>query len=157
MALIEILEASKVEVDPALLWGHHIDQPKTATKTDGHRFRIAGWVLGRSSPAVAVELVHHDEVIRRLPMNDLRPDLAAAFPHIPEAEHAGFTTSASLVGMGELEVGVRAVLDDQRRVPISAPSTHGGAGVMRASAARRRRWYRLSSPATSRRAFWERP
>ena len=127
---LEILEASKVEVEPTLLWGHHIDQPKTATKTDGHRFRIAGWVLGRSSPAVAVELVHHDEVIRRLPMNDLRPDLAAAFPHIPEAEHAGFTTSASLVGMGELEVGVRAVLDDQRRVPI---------GIIRARAAWRSR------------------
>ena len=133
MALIEILEASKAEVDPTLLWGHHIDQPKVATTTDGHRFRIAGWALGRSSPAVAVELVHRGEVIRRVPMNDLRPDLSAAFPHIPDAEHGGFSTSASLVGMSELELGVRAVLEDQRRVPL---------GTIHA----RRRWRGESEP-----------
>ena len=126
----KIVNVSKAEVDPTLLWGHHIDQPKVATTTDGHRFRIAGWALGRSSPAVAVELVHRGEVIRRVPMNDLRPDLSAAFPHIPDAEHGGFSTSASLVGMSELELGVRAVLEDQRRVPI---------GIIRARAARRSR------------------
>src|SRR3712207_2960476 len=119
MALIEILGVTKAEADPAVLWGHHIDLPQAGTKIDGHEFRVTGWALGRSCPSVAVELVHQDKVIRRLPMNHPRPDLRDAYPDVPDAEQGGFSTTASLLGMGELEVGVRAVLSDQRRVPLA--------------------------------------
>jgi glycosyltransferase involved in cell wall biosynthesis len=108
----------RADVDHKALWGGCIDEPRPSMRMEGHSVTIAGWVLGRQSPAVAVELVHQGHVFRRVPLNDRRADLVARYPLAPEAERAGFRTSVSLVGLSELEIGVQAVLLDQRRVPI---------------------------------------
>jgi hypothetical protein len=113
-----------------LLWGQYIDLPKPNTEIDGHEFRIAGWALGRNCPVVAVELVQQGAVFRRVPMNHPRPDLAAAYPHVPGAEQGGFSTTVSLLGINEPELEVQAVLEDQRRVLIGTVHAwcDGGSG-----------------------------
>ena len=83
--------------------------------------------MGRHSPAVAVEVVHRGIVVRRAPVQVRRPDVASAFPEAQAAQRSGFRTRVGMAGMGELELGVQAVLRDQSRVPI---------GTIRA----RRRW-----------------
>jgi glycosyltransferase involved in cell wall biosynthesis len=126
--LAEILEVSLSELDSERLWGRHIDLPKPNTQTEASAVDLMGWVLGKSSPAVAVELLHDGRVIRRFPLNYRRPDIAEAFPDVPNAEDSGFKTTVSLLGATpELEVSLQAVLKDQNRVPI---------GVIRG----RRRW-----------------
>src|SRR5215203_5887878 len=107
MTLIEVTDISFFEVDHERLWGCSIDLPKPKTQTGGHAVVIEGWVLGRSSPAVAAELVHDGTVIRRTPVDVRRPDIAAGYPDVPGAENSGFRTTASVVGMSELEVQVQ--------------------------------------------------
>jgi glycosyltransferase involved in cell wall biosynthesis len=78
-----------------------------------------GWVLGKSSPAVAVEVLSEGAVVRRLSLNARRPDIAEAFPHVPGAENSGFKATISALGTTrELELSLQAVLKDQSRVPL---------------------------------------
>jgi glycosyltransferase involved in cell wall biosynthesis len=125
----EISSVSLSELDAEWLWGRHIDLPKPSTQSEASALELAGWVLGKESPAVAIELVHQGgKVVRWVPINHRRPDIARAFPNVPGAEESGFRATVSLLGATpELELWVRAVLKDQSRVPI---------GVIRG----RRRW-----------------
>ena len=81
---------------------------------------LLGWVLGRQSPAVAVEVVHEGVVLRRVSLNLPRPDVAAVFPYVPGAERSGYRTTLSLPTIKpEVELLVQAVLQDQSRVPLA--------------------------------------
>jgi glycosyltransferase involved in cell wall biosynthesis/peptidoglycan/xylan/chitin deacetylase (PgdA/CDA1 family) len=101
------------------LWGCSIEQPAQSTQVDGRSVELRGWVLGRQSPAVAVEVVHEGVVLRRVSLNFPRPDVAAVFPHVRGAERSGFRTTLSLPTIKpELELLVQAVLQDQSRVRL---------------------------------------
>src|SRR3712207_9428433 len=66
---------------------------------------------------------HDDKVIRRVPLNHRRPDIAKVFPDVPGAEESGFKATVSLLGATqELELRLQAVLRDQSRVPIGVRS-----------------------------------
>jgi len=115
--LVEFLDVSASPLDNRLV-GRSIDVPKTGNRSEAAAVDFIGWVIGRGSPAVAVEIVHGDSVLRRSPVGVQRSDVAAHFQGIPGAEAAGFQTALNLSGMRELELTVRAVLHDQTRVPI---------------------------------------
>jgi glycosyltransferase involved in cell wall biosynthesis/peptidoglycan/xylan/chitin deacetylase (PgdA/CDA1 family)/SAM-dependent methyltransferase len=101
------------------LWGCSIEQPAQGTQVDGRSVELRGWVLGRQSPAVAVEAVHEGVVLRRVSLNVPRSDVAAVFPHVAGAERSGFRAMLSLPTIKpELELLVQAVLQDQSRVPL---------------------------------------
>ncbi|HEV2727637.1 MAG TPA: glycosyltransferase [Solirubrobacterales bacterium] len=120
-ALIEIEEVSQVP-DPEGVFGCHIDAPAPGAVLDAHTAGIAGWAIGaEGSPVVAIELASGGEAFRRVPLGTSRPDLELAFPERDGIGQAGFETSVSLVGPGTgVEIEVRAVLKDQRRVPVAA-------------------------------------
>jgi glycosyltransferase involved in cell wall biosynthesis len=127
MAVVTAVEVALAEVDSERLLGSNIEAPQPGLRTDGHELDLTGWVLGRHSPAVAVEVMHGGTVVRRAPVEVRRSDVAAAFPEAPAAQRSGFRTRVGVAGMGELELRVQAVLRDQSRVPL---------GTIRA----RRRW-----------------
>jgi hypothetical protein len=80
-----------------------------------------GWVLGKSSPAVAVEVLHEGTVLRRVALNHFRPDIAKAFPEVSDAENSGFRAMVNVLGLTpEFELFVRAVLKDESRILIGA-------------------------------------
>src|SRR3712207_752743 len=118
MAMIEIEEVALSAVDTEQLWGRNIEFPQPGSRTDGYLFDLIGWVLGKSSPVVAVEVVYEGNVVKRTPITIHRPDIEVAFPDVPGAQNSGFRTTVSLTGMGEFELGVRAVLKDQSRVAL---------------------------------------
>jgi glycosyltransferase involved in cell wall biosynthesis len=127
MSVIEILDVSLTETVSARLRGRYIDTVP-GTKTGGHLAQFSGWVLGRESPAVAVELLNGSNVCRRVRVNIHRPDVAEIYPQVPEAEYSGFKIQMSLLGLTpEIEFLLQAVLKDQSRLEI---------GVIRAQ----RRW-----------------
>jgi hypothetical protein len=76
--------------------GFHIDLPRPDSQIGAHKIDIEGWVLGRSSSAVAVEVVHKGAVVQRVPIDVFRPHAAAAHPEVPEAENSGFRTTVSV-------------------------------------------------------------
>jgi len=131
MATVEIIDVSLTEVVPARLRGRYFQViPVTGTSSAGHSIEIAGWVLGRECPVVAVELLNERNVCRRAPVNNYRPDAAKIYPNVPEAAYSGFKINMTVLGLTpEIEFLVQAVLKDQNRVPL---------GVIRA----RRSWRR---------------
>src|SRR3954469_9765423 len=93
MVVIEIVDVAMAEGAVEHLQGCSIDTPTAGQEIDGRTVDIYGWALGRDVPVVAVEVVHAGAVVRRVPMNHRRPDVAAAFPDVPNAEWGGFQLS----------------------------------------------------------------
>lgn len=119
MVLVKIRQISLCGTDTRL-WGRHVDAPKAGTTTEASALDLAGWVLAKSSQAVAVEVLNEDgTVVRRLPLNHRRPDIAQAFPDVPRAEDSGFRATISALGTtAHFELRLQAVLKDQSRVPL---------------------------------------
>jgi hypothetical protein len=117
MSSVEIVDVAMSAREHKQLRGGRIDGPKPGNLIDGHEINVRGWVLGRNSPAVAMESVNDGNVIRRVPLDVRRPDIAAWRPQVPGANQNGSRTTVSVLGMNELELEVRAVLKDQSRVP----------------------------------------
>jgi hypothetical protein len=117
MTLVEIVDVALAELNAEQLQGRNIEVPKTGSWIDSDAIRVAGWVLGRRSPAVAVEVVHVGTVLQSAELDVQRPDVADAFPEVSGAEQSGFRTGVIVPDTGESELLVQAVLQDESRVP----------------------------------------
>ena len=108
MPLIEIVDVLQAHHDlPGSLWGFYIDKPQLATLFDGGVVDTWGWVLGRTRPAVSVEFVQSGRLLRRVPVNVRRPDVAASFSHVPHADRSGFRTEIPIAGrLAEFRIDV---------------------------------------------------
>jgi glycosyltransferase involved in cell wall biosynthesis len=118
MSYLETHEVQMAEVDARLL-GRALDKPKTGDRSDGATLGLMGWVLGRDSRAVAIEIEHDGRIVQRIPLDHRRPDLLLAFPDVADADRGGFRGSLDMLGIGEFEVALHAVLADQQRVPLA--------------------------------------
>src|SRR5260370_24219461 len=129
MAVIEILDVSLTKTSSARLRGCNIETAPNS-KIAGHLVQFWGWVLGRECPAVAVELLNGSNVCRRVRVNIHRPDVAAVYPGVPEAEYSGFKIQMSVLGLTpEIEFLLQAVLKNQSRVPMAvSPAPRRWAG-----------------------------
>ncbi|MEG3973332.1 class I SAM-dependent methyltransferase [Microcoleus sp. herbarium8] len=118
--LIQIQEVVKIHPnDPDLLWGFNIDTPDNLYKTDKYEVLLSGWILGKKTQVVSIEVISNDSVIQTIPVNYPRPDVAQTYT---EASHAGTSGFFAQVGASELptavELLIQAVFSDQSRLPI---------------------------------------
>jgi hypothetical protein len=116
MALVEILDVALAELDAEQLRGRNIEVPKAESRIDSDTMLVIGWVLGRSSPAVTVEVVYDGTVVRSADVDVQRPDIVAGFPGASGAEQSGFSTTVVVPNSAEFELHVRAVLQDEKTV-----------------------------------------
>jgi hypothetical protein len=114
---IEVDSVQLAALDHGLLHGRNFDGPTPGQHANGQPLRLVGWVLGKATPAVAVEIVAAGRLVSRAPVDVERPDLAIAFPDVEGAGTSGFRAPVSVVGAEPfLDLRARAVLQDQRRV-----------------------------------------
>jgi O-antigen biosynthesis protein len=118
MALVEILDVALTELDAEQLRGRNIEFPKVDSRIDSDTMVVIGWVLGRSSPAVTVEVVHDGAVLQSAPIDVQRQDITDAFPRVPGTQQSGFRTNVAIPNSGEFELLVRAVLQDEETVSL---------------------------------------
>jgi glycosyltransferase involved in cell wall biosynthesis len=120
MPLIAVTDVVQAAPDPGeRLWGHFLDRPHLAQLLDGSAIDTWGWVLGRSSPARYVEFSLDGRLLRRVPVNVSRPDVAAVYPHVPGAAGSGFRTEIPIAGrQPEFCVQVACRLRDGSQVPL---------------------------------------
>jgi hypothetical protein len=130
---VEILDIGTSEEAKQQLHAFNLDRPSSDDRLDSSSLRIVGWVVGRESRAVAVEVVADEEVVGRAPLKIERPAVARAYEHVPGAAAAGFRITMEAAGKGEGDLVIRAVLEDETRVPFAR---------IRARIARRRRGIR---------------
>jgi glycosyltransferase involved in cell wall biosynthesis len=120
-ALIRVLQVQRPEPLHAALRGAFVDVPKAGDRPERSAVEVVGWALGRERPVVAVEFVHHEHVVHRVATGHERSDLAEAFSELPWAREAGFRARLRvLASAADLEIGIRAVLADQVRVPMGS-------------------------------------
>lgn len=146
MTSVEIVDVALTESDAEQLRGRNIEVPKTGSRIDNDTIPIIGWVLGRSSPLVTVEVVHDGRVLQSASIDVRRPDVAAAFTDASEAEQSGFRTTVAVPNTEESELFVQAVFRDESRVPLgiirarqsgsgkerySESTVHGQSGALR--------------------------
>jgi hypothetical protein len=120
MALVEI---DDIELG-APQWGKvrafAIDAPRIGER-NVYDVEFAGWALGENQPLKEIEIHQAGVVIRRVPIDQQRPDVARDYPNVPESGTAGFRTWVSVVGLEpETELQVRAVLEDGSRSRLGA-------------------------------------
>lgn len=114
---VEVVEVLRARPDERL-WGGHLEAPQVGEGSGDGAVELIGWVLGRSAPAVRVELRGGDAVVGSAKVNVRRPDLAKAFPDVPERAGGGFRATLQLLGDAEQELELVAVLRDDARVPL---------------------------------------
>jgi SAM-dependent methyltransferase len=119
--LIQIQEVVKFPSnDPELLWGLNIDNPNTSYKTDKYEVLLSGWILGKKTQVVSIEVISNDRVIQTIPVNYPRPDVAQTYTEASHADTSGFWAQ---VGANELptevELLLQALFSDQSRLPIA--------------------------------------
>jgi len=96
---------------------HRIDVPRRADSEQEYALSFGGWVLGKSAPVAAVELIATGRVMTTSVVRLVRPGVTAAYPDHPEA--CGYWFRAGVLGMpSEFRLTLRAVLGDGSRVPL---------------------------------------
>lgn len=120
--LVEIPDVQLAAVDPRYLRGFALDAPQSGIETDVYSFEISGWVLGQRVPVVAVEIIVEGTLLRQVPLDQLRPDVAEAYPDAPTLSRCcGFLTSVGVLGLEPgVELQVEAVFEDESRVRLAA-------------------------------------
>jgi hypothetical protein len=120
-ALVEVLEVRLAEAGSEELRGRFLDLPRVGMGCEARALNVVGWVLERGGPAVAVDIVRDGTAVHRVPVEVLRPDLAAGFPDIPSAGRAGFNATLDVRGPNpELRIDLHALLRDGRHIPLAA-------------------------------------
>jgi hypothetical protein len=120
MALTEVSEVTLADNGDEL-WSFGIDSPRGGDRADVYGLDIRGWALGRRHPVTAVLLVHDGALLRRLPLDLPRPDVADAHPEAAHAQPSGFFGPLGALGLSPtFEVRIRARLEDGTRVPLAS-------------------------------------
>jgi hypothetical protein len=121
MSVTEITRVEMLPLDRDRLLGFFVDLPVAAAGCDAYEVMCAGWVLGKTAPALGVELVGNNGAVRRIPTGYPRPDVSLCYPEAADAAVAGWWSPVSVLGMNaEFELTVRALLkDDPRPVPLA--------------------------------------
>jgi hypothetical protein len=117
--VLEDVTITLSDLDSQHLRGRSIDLAAPASRSEAYWLNVAGWVLGRTAPAVDVELLHEGSVVHRAPVRRPRPDVAEIYPDLSGADRCGFAAGLSAPGTGPtLELQLRAVLQDLSRTPL---------------------------------------
>jgi len=118
------IRVDRVErVAAAAIAGWHLDGPAIGKRADSDALEIDGWVIGRTSPVVAIEATVDGQRRSMIPVERERPDVLAHFP--PAAGVApGFRGWVPVGGAaGEFAVMLHALTADGAMHPLGV--VHG--------------------------------
>ena len=100
--------------------GFELDAPQAGQTGDSFAIDLRGWVVGTGSRPANVLLLRDGALLRRLPVELDRPDVAAAHPGTSGSERSGFFGTLSALALPprfELQLDVR--LEDKTRLPLA--------------------------------------
>lgn len=115
---IEILEViiHHPDGEPPLLG--FLDSPHVSDRLDGYHFAVTGWIISQShTRPVAVEYGIQDMALGVAPIDQSRPDVAAAFPAEVNAASSGFAMEVSVLALPtEFTITLTVVCENADRV-----------------------------------------
>lgn len=100
--------------------GAYIDRPSPDESGEGWWLTVAGWVVGRSSPAREVHVLFDGALVRRIPVDVERVDATAHHPASPGGDRVGFRVHVGLLGLpATARLEVVAMLQDATPVHLA--------------------------------------
>jgi hypothetical protein len=114
-----------------------IDRPAADSSDSVMFIELAGWVIGKQTPVLGLQIMHGEFVLKRIGVDIARTDVGRRFPDCRYAAKSGFRTYIGLASLPRrFEVTIRAVLpgetDEDKariRVPIAVVrGEHDGLG-----------------------------
>ena len=93
--------------------------------------QVAGWCLARQGAARAIRVCAADRTLE-LPVESLRPDVAAAYPYVVRSALSGFSASLTLAP-GSYDLAIEARFDDGDWQSLGSRSIVVGRTPLRAS------------------------
>jgi hypothetical protein len=131
MPVYEVLDVWTPAETAGPLLGSYIDVPEKGSTGDAYTLQVIGWVVGRRSKAVSVEVVYRPEpdharpgrerVVRTTPVRGPRDDVAAHLGLEPPGPDCHFESLVGVIGFTPtFDLHLRAVLEDGTRVPIGS-------------------------------------
>ncbi|MEZ2301804.1 MAG: glycoside hydrolase family 99-like domain-containing protein [Microcoleus sp.] len=116
--LVVVSEVTYCHNESDLWW--NLESPSQDTLNDT-ALTIKGWVLPKTSPAVAVEVLLHGTSIVQIPVDMERQDVAQVHSW-PGAERCGFLTALEFEAVklpSKVDLNIRAVLKNGSYVPLA--------------------------------------
>jgi hypothetical protein len=99
--------------------GFNIERPKVGEFISGELFVVAGWVVGKTSRAVEVNVLLSGEVVAVALVNISRSDVEKVHP-VEDAKVSGFRVDIPVVSLqGASELNLIATLTDGTQVPLA--------------------------------------
>ncbi|NEO52709.1 MAG: hypothetical protein F6K54_06225 [Okeania sp. SIO3B5] len=118
---VEVAGVELLKPVSSLLHGCYLDRPKKGQIFQQNTIKLAGWVVGNNSPAVAVEIISNGQVIQTASINKQRSGVAKAYPQVAHAKTSGFSTEIQVISLPkESELTLQAILKDKSRVPLGS-------------------------------------
>jgi len=133
--LTRIHSVECLDISDSPIEAFSIDLPTAGTTDSVMFFELAGWVIGKHTPILGLQIMHGEFVLKRIGLDVTRPDVGEHFPGRRYAAKSGFRAYLGVVSLPrQFELTVRAVLpgetneDSARiRVPIAViKGEHGG-------------------------------
>ncbi|HET7093674.1 MAG TPA: sulfotransferase, partial [Thermomicrobiales bacterium] len=120
MAVVEVHKVAQAAPQLDKLRGFNIDAPRVGPSAV-YDIEIAGWAIGAAEPIEAVEVHAEGAILRKVPLDQMRPDVARDYPDAPGAERSGFRTWVSVVGLEPgVDLQARAVFASGARTRLGA-------------------------------------
>ncbi len=99
--------------------GFNIERPVKDVLVSGDLFVVSGWIVGKTSRAIEVNVLLSEKVIAVALVNINRPDVEKAYP-VEEAKSSGFRVDIPVVSLqGAPEINLIAKLADGTQVPLA--------------------------------------
>jgi hypothetical protein len=99
--------------------GFNVERPVKGVLVSGDLFVVAGWIIGKTSRAVEVNVLLSEELIAVALININRPDVERAYP-VEEVKSSGFRVDIPVVSLqGASEINLIVKLADGAQVPLA--------------------------------------
>ena len=122
---VEEVKVEILNIQPSTDYSHQLlgrclDKPKSGDQINASKIELKGWVVGKKSLAVTVEVIHDGKLIQNISINRSRLDVARHYPRSPEAKNCGFAGKLDVTQLPvESEILVQVILNDGSRCPMA--------------------------------------
>lgn len=115
------IQPTPTDAPPPGVLGSAVDAPLPGVWVNAVGVHVIGWVVGERAPVAAVQITDGTGVVAQVRPGMSRPDVAEVLPGVPWAGAAGYEATLTFRRpVGEMRLGIRAVLDDGEVVEVGA-------------------------------------
>ncbi|MEB3359770.1 MAG: tetratricopeptide repeat protein [Synechococcales bacterium] len=109
---VEVTSVILSDIDFDLFWGFHIDSPVVGVSTE-NSIKISGWIIGKQSRISSILVVSNQNIIRDIPVDMERKDVASLYQDVEQSQNSGFSVTINVADLPkESRLEINTLLGD---------------------------------------------